>query len=103
MSKVISINNRKFLGDYYAQGSNNIPDEALFFAGILLAQVLPQLVCSIYGGLITSVVLTSTGLVGTIWGIVMYYKFPFRMISCFSTGTVPQAPPSENKTLKKAA
>jgi hypothetical protein len=103
MGKVISINSRKFLGNYYAQSSDNIPDEATFFAGIIMVHVLPQLICSVYGGLASLITLTGTGLVGIIWGLVMYYKFPFEVISCVSTGTVPQAPPSSNKTLKKAA
>lgn len=103
MSKIISINDKKFLGSYYARSNDNIPDEAVFFAGIIMAHVLPQLVCSVYGGPVFLIAFTGTGLVGIIWGLVMYYKLPFRVISCFSTGTVPQAPPGGNKTLKIAA
>jgi hypothetical protein len=103
MSKVVSINNRKFLGDYYARSSNNIPDEAVFFAGIIVAKVLPELICIVYGGLIPLIAFTITAISGTTWGLVKYYKFPFETISCVNTGTVPQAPPSESKALRKAA
>jgi hypothetical protein len=103
MGKVISINSRKFLGNYYAQSSNSIPDEVAFFAGIIMSQVLPELVCSVYGGLVLLVAFTCTAFTGTIGGLVMYYKSPFRIISCVSTRTVQQAPPSKNRTLEKAA
>jgi hypothetical protein len=103
MGKVISINSRKFLGSYYARSSDNIPDEAIFFAGIIMALLLPQLVCSVYGGLVFLFAFTGTALAGTLWGLVMYYKYPFKVISCVNTGTVLQAPPGSNKTLKKVA
>lgn len=103
MGKVISINDRRFLGNYSAQSGDKIPDEAVFFAGIIITHALPQLVCSAYGGLVLLAAFTATGLAGTIAGLVMYYKVPFRVISCVSTGTVPQVPPGRNKTLEKAA
>ena len=108
MSNVIPINNRKsnrnFLGDYfYAQNSEHIPDEAAFFAGIIMAKVLPELFYSVYGGLVPLIAFAGTAVVGFIWGLIMYYRFPFRVISCISKGNVPQAPPGKNSTLKRAA
>jgi hypothetical protein len=108
MNNVISINNRKsngnFLGDYrYARNSERIPDEAIFFAGIIMAKVLPELFYSVYGGIIPLTAFVGTAAAGTICGLLMYYQFPFRIISCVDTGTVPQTPQSESSPLKKAA
>jgi hypothetical protein len=110
MNKVVSINrkgsiNRKrLLGAYIdAQKTERIPEEAVFFTGVFLSAVLPQLTLSAYGGLVPLIAFVSVALVGSIWGWAIYLKSPYRLISCVDAETVPQAPPGEDANLKDAA
>ena len=102
--KVVSINTRKFLGDYCeAQNSERIPEEALFFTGIILTVVLPQIIYCAYGGPIPRIVFAAGALTGALYGVAMYHRLPSRIISYFSRRTMPQAMHDEIITLKKAA
>jgi len=108
MNNVISIDrrskNRKVLGiTLSAQNSGYIPDEAFFFTGILLSIVLPEGIYSVYGGIFPLTAFAGCALAGLIWGLIRYYISPYRIISCVSTGTVPQSPPGEDTMRKKAA
>jgi hypothetical protein len=104
MNNMVPINSKKFLGAYSdAQNSERIPDEAVFFTGVIFFVVLPQIINIVYGGFIPLVVFAGSALVGSILGLVMYNRFPYRMPTCLRSGNVPQAPPSEGVAKKKAA
>jgi hypothetical protein len=109
VNNVVSINSRKFkdrnvLGiTLSSQNSGYIPDKAFFFTGILSAMVLPEGIYSAYGGLVPLIAFAGCALTGVTWGLIRYYILPYRITSCFSTGTVPQSPPGEDTMRKKAA
>jgi hypothetical protein len=104
MNKVVPLNNKKFLGAYlYAQNSERIPEDSLFVIGVILSEVLPATIYSAYGGPVPPVVLAGSALAGLIWGLARYYNNSSWGTSRADTGTMPQAPPSENNSLKKAA
>ncbi len=104
MNNVITLNGRMFLSAYCdEQNGVRIPDEAPFVIGVIFSIVLPQIIFFSYGGLVPLIAFVVNALAGTIWGLVLYRKAPYRIISCISRGTLPQAPPSGHTTLKKAA
>lgn len=103
MRKLVQINKRRFLGDYYAQNSEHIPEETFFFAGVTFSMVLPESMLVAYGGLVPLIVFASVALLGSLWGLVRYYQSPREFLSCFGKESRPQAPPSETPKLKKAA
>lgn len=96
MRNVVSINKGKFLG-YYSEAQNSewIPDEAYFFTGVLFSLALPQIICSVYGGIIPLLAFATSTLAGVIVGVTIYLQFPHRVTSCVSTRIVPEAPLSE--------
>lgn len=104
MNNTVPINSKKFLGGYSdAQNRERIPDEALFFAGVIFSVTLPQIIFSAYGGFILLEVFLAVASVGTILGVTMYYRFPYKVPSCVEYGDVPQVPPREDTKKKKAA
>jgi hypothetical protein len=104
MDKVVSINNRRFLGAYCeAQNSERIPEEAFFFTGVILTVVLPEIIYCAYGGPVSPILFTGCALAGTLLGVAKYHQLLHQLISSVRTRTVPQAPPSGGITLKKAA
>ena len=104
MDKVVSIYHRRFLGAYrYAQDCEAIPDEILFLTGVLFTVGLPQLVFFVYGGVTPLIAFAVSAVVGSIWGLVLFYLFPYQIPSCINSGSVRQAPPREDTRRKKAA
>jgi hypothetical protein len=103
-NNVFSINKRKFLGSYCeVQNSERIPEEAIFFTGVILSVVLPEIIYCVYGGPVPPIVFAGVALVGTLLGVASYHQQPYEPISCVRTGSVPQAPPSGSVKLKKVA
>jgi hypothetical protein len=104
MKKVVSINNRRFLGAYdYAQKSERIPEDIFFFSGVIFSMALPQGIYSVYGGFISLIAFVGSALAGSLWGLVRYRRLPRRIISCVDMGTMPQAPKSKDINQKLAA
>ncbi len=104
MKKVVSINNKRFLGAYdYAQNSERIPEDVFFFGGVLFSTALPEGLYIIYGGLIPLIAFAGSALIGGIWGLARYRRTPGQLVSCVETGTMPQAPQSKTINLKRAA
>ena len=104
MNKVVPINRGMYLSGYCdAQNIERIPDDILFGAGVISTVVLPQIIMSIYGGIITLVALTMVALVGSITGLVVYRHLPYQIPHCVNAETAAQSPPREDNTVKKAA
>lgn len=94
MDKVVSINRDMFLGWYSdAQYSERIPEVVAFVVGVISTVGLPQLILSVYGGVITFVVLAGATLVGTLIGLVVYQQVPYQLPHCVDAVTVAQSPP----------
>ena len=91
MNNVFSINRRRPF--HYNQNRGGLLEEALFFTGVALTVVLPEGICAVLGGSITATALTASLVIGTVAGVIRYYWFPFRIISCVSKGNISQAPP----------
>jgi dipeptide/tripeptide permease len=104
MNNIVSINESKFLGEYCdAQKNEPALGETLFFSGIFLTAVLPKIIYCTSGGPVSFSVFAVTAAVGIALGVIMHYRLPYEVISCFNTDTIPQAPQGENNGLKIAA
>jgi len=103
MNNTVPINSKKFLGNYSeAQNSERIPDEALFFTGVIFSAVLPQIIFGTFSRFIPFAIFAGCALVGSIMGLIMHYLFPYQVPSCVEYGDVPQTPLREDAK-KKAA
>lgn len=103
MNNMVPINSKKFLGAYSeAQNSERIPDAVLFSTGVIFS-ALPQIIFGAYGGSLSLAILAASLLVGVVLGLIMYYRYPYQVLSCVEYGNVPQAPPRESTQKKKAA
>jgi hypothetical protein len=102
-NNVVPINRGRSQGQYTdARNYGLIADDASFFAR-MSAVVCPLLVYGIYGGPVPPVVLAGVVLAGSVWGLSRFYRFPDETRFRARTGIVPQALPSEDTDLKKAA
>ena len=96
--KVISINHRKFLGDYMDSHRHRFPDVFLC-SGILLILVLLSIVTYV-GGLLSLITIVCVLQLGFGLAIVLK-RHPFEMPSCIS-GTITITP-STKQPMPKAA
>ncbi|HYG11194.1 MAG TPA: hypothetical protein VD835_14700 [Pyrinomonadaceae bacterium] len=104
MSKIVPIKSKEFLSRYRnAQGGERLPEEAVFFTGVILSTVLPQTIISIYGGLTPFVTFLSIAMGGVVWGLIMSRQTSDQTVLRVDTGTVPQTPISKRAGQKKAA
>ncbi|HEX8473046.1 MAG TPA: hypothetical protein VF666_03370 [Pyrinomonadaceae bacterium] len=98
------MSSKRFLGAYLdAQISERIPDEVFFFTGVIFTVVLPQTIYCAYGGIVSPMMFAANALVGSLLGWAMHRQSPNPIPSCVRTGTMPQAPPSEDTTKRDAA
>lgn len=93
MDNVVSINRVKVLGAYIdAQNGELIPEDAYFYAGVLLSVVLPQFTFFVYGGPLPLLAFAVIVLAGSIYGLARY-RSPYRFPSCVDRGTEARVPP----------
>lgn len=103
MSKLVSLNSRKFLGTYIEQQDRQrIPDGALFLCGVLATVGMPESTFIAHMGFTSFVVLASTLAVGVMAGITIFRWFPCRFTSVV-VSSYPQTPLNEEVNLKPAA
>lgn len=104
MSKVTSINRDMYLGEYCnPQDVTPIPEGLLFAVGILSTIGLPQLILSVYGGIITLVALAGVMTLGSVAGLLAYLYMPYQMPHCVEAETGVRSPPNRDSRMKKAA
>lgn len=75
--------------------------DPIFFFGVLTTFVLPPIISYSSYGALFALLSGACALVGTIWGIVIYLRFPHQIDRCVPTVTA-QAPSSE-VDLRRAA
>jgi hypothetical protein len=102
MNNVIPLKRRGFLAGYISQNRRR-PDQAAFIAGVLTTMVLPEVVCSVFLGPEASIAFAASALLGSLLGITVYRRFPYRVESCVSKETGRQAPPEEDTNMPNAA
>lgn len=105
VDKVVSINRDMFLGWYSdAQYSERIPEVVAFVVGVISTVGLPQLILSVYGGVLTLVAVAGATLVGALIGLVVYQQGPYQLPHCVDAVTMAQSPPYEgNKIVARRA
>jgi hypothetical protein len=103
MSKVVSINSKRFLGGYSAV-KDNLPnsEDAIFLAGVASTMVIPVAVYCAQGGPVSPVVFAGVALTGALIGLIKYRLLPSDVITRVSVGNMPQSP-SGDIPLKKAS
>jgi hypothetical protein len=93
MNKPTSINARRRNPLSYELTRGLFLEGALFFGGVAVTVVLPELICSLIASL----------LIGIGWGVIRYNWLPFEIISCISKEPVPRTPHGAAVKLKLAA
>lgn len=79
----ISINSRKFLGEYIdAQNTERFP-EGLLYSGLLLSGTLLTIYC-LAGGMFTLVTITCVLILGSGLGVTLKRYAPYTILSCIS-------------------
>lgn len=73
-----------------------------FCIGVTAAFVLPSAICSSYFGYPFAIAIGACAVMGTISGIIVYRRLPYRIIICIPS-IVPQASYSGEHTLRLAA
>jgi O-antigen ligase len=97
---IVSINARKFLGEYIDAQNREWQPEELLFGGLLLFAMLLTIFCLI-GGMITLVTVVTVLILGSGVGIVLTRYRRFTILSCIS-GIVSLSPLGK-RSLSKAA
>jgi hypothetical protein len=96
----ISINSRKFLGDYVdAQNTQRFP-EGLLYSGLLLSGTLLTIYC-LAGGMFVFVTIACVLILGSGLGIALKRYDPYTLLSCFSG--VVSLTPSSKQPMSRAA
>lgn len=104
MNKVTSINRNMYLREYCdSQPVARIPEGIPFAIGVLSTVVLPQLILSAYGGIITLVALAGVTTIGSVAGLLAYLYLPYRIPRCVDAEMKARFPPSRDGRLKKTA
>jgi len=102
--RVVQIHTRKFLGGYSRSlERERINETVLFFAGVFLTVVLPQIICTAYGGIIPFIAFASTASAGSLLGWFMYRHAPYRALRCVVERDAPHAPSTQTAADEKAA
>ena len=100
-NKVVSINRGRLLGAHnYAHNRALNPVASIYVAGFIPLVELPQIILSIYGGIIPSITFAVSSLIGSTLGLILYRYFPYRQISLFDTRAVIRHTPSKAHTRK---
>lgn len=104
MNKVTPIDRGMYLREYCASRNvARIPEGIAFAVGVLMTVILPQLILSAYGGIITLAPLAAVTALGSIAGLLAFLYLPYRMPRCVDAEIRVQAPPSRDGRLKKVA
>jgi hypothetical protein len=102
MGQVVSIYANRFLGEYCAaQSSARLEEDAVFFTGVFLTVVAPTISYCAQGGPVSPIVFAAGAALGTVLGLIKYYRVPDRPVSHDTTGTASQNPPAEDVVSKK--
>jgi hypothetical protein len=91
--KLISINSRKFLGDYVDNQNREWLPEGLLWSGLLLSGTLLTIYC-LAGGALTLVTIACVLILGAGLGIALKQYRPYTILSCIS-GVVALTPSSK--------
>lgn len=98
--KLISINSRKFLGDYIDSQRRDSLAEGHLWSGLLLFGALLTVYC-LAGGASTFVAIVCVIILGTVLGFALKRYRPYTILSCIS-GVVALTP-SSKRPMPKAA
>ena len=102
--KVVPINRGMFLSTYCnAQNGKSILEEIFFGVGFIATVLLPQIILSIYGGIISFISFATVVLVGLITGLVIYRHITFQMPHCIHSQRGVQSPPHKAHARKNVA
>jgi hypothetical protein len=98
---VVSINRGPSFGAN--QNRETQQKDSRFFIGVALTVGIAESVWAFYWGPLAAVALGANLAAGIVLGLVLYYCYPFEVISCLHRGTQPEAPPAAAPNVKKAA
>jgi uncharacterized membrane protein len=98
--KPISINRRKFLGDYIDTQNRERFSEGLLCSGLLLSGTLLA-ICCLAGGTFMLVTIVCVLILGSGSGVVLKHYSPYTISSCITD--VVSLTPSSRQPMPKAA
>lgn len=104
MSKVVSINSKKFLGEYLQnQDSPRNFEENFLSAGTILSVAIPPMIALAYAGIMLSALFAGAEILGVVLGAAAYKNRRLDDILQINFEVMPKSSPGGNIKLKKVA
>ncbi len=104
MGHVISINSRKFLGsEFYAHNQYGKHELLKDVSSVMTMTILFPVLCVMSNGSIPLLMATVSLILGVSAGLIIYYFFPFKIMSFVRAGIVYKVSPDKDIEMRNAA